>query len=118
MLVAPGVVCTAPHGSIQASTPCALGQQQHNPANCKTGCEWQLLLSGFEKTQADDTVDYALKNLQRALDEEDEAGIAMWKGQAKTWLYRYDEVADKWKNHPLVLAHVPRPMRVMMKEEA
>lgn len=118
MLVAPGVVCTAPHGSVQVSTPCALGQQQHNPANCKTGCDWQLLLSGFEKSQADDTVDYALKNLQRALEEEDEAGIAMWKGQAKTWLYRYDDVADNWKNHSLVLAHVPRPVRVMMKNNA
>lgn len=118
MLVAPGVVCTAPHDITQVSTPCAVGQKRHNPANCITGCDWQLLLRGIEKTQADDTVDYALKNLQRALDEEDEAGIAMWVGQAKTWLYRYDEVADKWKNHPLVLARVPRPLRVMMKEEA
>jgi integrase len=117
MLVAPGVVCTAPHGSIQVATPCASGQPQHNPANCKTGCEWQLLLNGFEKTQADDTVEFALMNLQRVLDDEDEAGIAMWKGQAKTWLYRYDEVADKWKNHPLVLIHVPPPLRVIKKNE-
>lgn len=118
MLVAPGVICTAPHDITQVSTPCAVGQKHHNPANCRTGCDWQILLKGFQKTQADDTVEYALKNLERAIDEEDEAGIAMWKGQAKTWLYRYDEVANKWKDHPIVMAHVPRPLRVTIREAA
>jgi len=118
MMIAPGILCTAPHDVTQVSTPCAEGQRRHNPANCKAGCEWQLLLKGVYTTQADDTVDYALKNLQQAIDSDDEASIAFWAGQAKAWLYRYDEVAQKWKDHPLVVAHVPRPVRIMMKEAA
>lgn len=116
MMIAPGILCTAPHDVTQVSTPCALGQKRHNPANCKTGCDWQLLLTGYFTTQADDTVEYALKNLQQAIETEDEASIALWAGQAKAWLYRYDEVAEKWRDHPLVVAHVPRPVRIMMKE--
>lgn len=118
MMIAPGILCTAPHDMTQVSTPCALGQKRHNPANCKTGCDWQLLLHGVHATQADDTVDYALKNLQQAIDRDDEASIAFWAGQAKAWLYRYDEVAEKWKDHPLVVAYVPRPVRIMMKAAA
>lgn len=115
MMVAPGVLCTAPHGVTQVATPCALGQKRHNPANCKTGCNWQLLLDGYFSAQADDTVEYALRNLQRAIDDEDDGMVAFWSGQAKTWLYRYDDVTDKWKNHPLVNRYAPRPIRVEIK---
>lgn len=115
MMVAPGILCTAPHDVTQVSTPCALGQRRHNPANCKTGCDWQLLLKAYYATQADDTVDYALKNLQRAVDEDDSAMQAFWAGQAKTWLYRYEQVAEKWQDHPLVKKYVPRPILIRKK---
>lgn len=118
MMIAPGILCTAPHDVTQVSTPCAVGQKRHNPANCKTGCDWQLLLTGYYATQADDTVEYALKNLQQAIDTEDEASVVFWAGQAKAWLYRYVEVTEKWKDHPLVVAHVPRPVRITIKEAA
>lgn len=114
MMLSPGILCTAPHDVTQVSTPCAVGQRRHNPANCRTECEWQLLLKGYYVTQADDTVDYALKNLHRAIDADDEAMIAFWVGQAKAWLYRYDEVAEKWKDHPLVKQFVPQPKHVML----
>lgn len=113
MMVAPGILCTAPHDETQVSTPCAVGQKRHNPANCKTACEWQLHLKGYYATQADDSVHYALKNLRDAIDKNDEASIAFWAGQAKTWLYRYDDVAEKWKDHPLVIEHVSRPRQIM-----
>lgn len=114
MMIAPGVLCTAPHDVTQVSTPCALGQGRHNPANCKTGCDWQILLTGYYVTQADDSVTYALKELQRAVDQEDEAMVAFWAGQAKAWLYRYDEVAEKWKDHDLVKRYVSRPTQIML----
>lgn len=113
MMVAPGMLCTAPHDVTQVSTACAMGQRRHNSANCKTGCEWQILLKGYYVTQADDTIDYSLKNLQRAIDADEEAMVAFWAGQAKAWLYRYDEVAEKWKDHPLVVMHVPRPRQIV-----
>lgn len=117
MMIAPGVLCTAPHDVTQVSTPCAAGQGRHNPANCKTDCDWQLLLKGYYVTQAEDAVDYALKNLQRAIDVEDEAGVAFWSGQAKTWLYRHEEILEKWKDHPLVVAHVSRPRKTVRVAE-
>jgi hypothetical protein len=113
MMIAPGVLCTAPHDVTQVSTPCAAGQGRHNPANCKTDCDWQLLLKGYYVTQAEDSVDYALKNLQRAIDVEDEAGVAFWSAQAKTWLYRHEEVLEKWKDHPLVVTHASRPRKIL-----
>jgi integrase len=115
MMVAPGVLCTAPHGITQVSTPCALGQKQHNPANCKTACQWQILLKGYFLTQADDSIDYSLGNLQRAVDDEDDASMAFWVAQTKTWLYRYEDVAEKWKSHPLVMAYIHQPTKIIMK---
>lgn len=114
MMVAPGVFCTSPHGITQVSTPCAVGQRRHNTANCKTGCDWQLLLQGYYVTQADDTVNYTLKNLQRAVDDDEESMVAFWAGQAKAWIYRYDEVAEKWKDHHLVKQYAHRPMQIIM----
>lgn len=113
MMIAPGILCTAPHDVTQVSTPCAKGVNRHNPASCKTACDWQLLLKGYYVTQADDSVEYSLKNLQDAIDVDDEASIAFWAGQAKAWLYRYDEVSEKWKDHPLVMAHAQRPRKIV-----
>lgn len=98
MVVAPGIICTLPH---DAGGPCNKEQRGPNPANCRTGCENQLI-EGYGKAQADDSVAWIVEQLQRAVNENLEMEIALWAGQLRTWLYRYNEVAENWKDHHLV----------------
>ncbi len=120
MLVGPGILCTAPHGMTQVSTPCAIGQNRHNPSRCKTGCDWQVLLTGYFMTQADDSIQYAIDHLQRAVESEDEAMTVFWQGQLNTWLWRYEKVTEKWQDHPLVtrFAKPPRATIALVQEAA
>lgn len=113
MVVGPGIICTAPH-EMDGGGPCNKGQRGPNPANCKTGCDRQLL-ENYAATYADDTVAYVLENLQCAIDEDETMMVPMWAGQLKTWLYRYEQVAEKWKDHPLVEHYGQRPKRIMLE---
>lgn len=98
MVVAPGIICTLPH---DAGGPCNKEQRGPNPANCRTGCENQLIQE-YGIVQADDTVTWIIEQLQRAVDEESEMEISLWAGQLRTWLYRYNVITEKWKSHDLV----------------
>lgn len=119
MLVGPGILCTAPHGMTQVSTPCAVGQNHHNPSRCKAGCEWQVLLTGYFMTQADDSIQYAIDHLHRAVEAEDEAMTVFWQGQLNTWLWRYEKVAEKWQDHPLVNRFAkPPPATIPLVQDA
>lgn len=98
MVVAPGIICTLSH---DMGGPCNTGQRGPNPANCRVGCQNQLL-EEYGITQADDTVNWIVEQLQRAENDESEMEISLWAGQLRTWLYRYSVVEEKWKTHDLV----------------
>lgn len=113
MVVGPSILCTAPH-DMDAGGPCNAGQRGPNPAYCRTGCSYQVL-ENYGMTVADDTVSFILANLQRAVTEDAEMLVSMWAGQLKAWLYRYEEVAEKWKDHRLVKQYGQRPIRVLQE---
>jgi integrase len=98
MMVAPGVFCTLPTGE---GGPCSKAQGGTNPAYCQSGCPFQLLTT-YNKIKTEDAVAEILKNLQRAVDDEEPMLIAQWSGQLKNWLFRWEEIAEKWRDHPLV----------------
>lgn len=98
MLVAPGIYCTLPTGE---GGPCSKSQGGANPAYCQSGCPFQLLTT-YNKVKTEDAIPEIVKNLQRAVDEDEPLLIAQWSGQLNNWLYRWEEIFDKWRNHPLV----------------
>jgi hypothetical protein len=103
MLVAPGIYCTLPTGE---GGPCSKSQSGANPAYCQSGCLFQLLTT-YNKVKAEDSIPEIIKNLQRAVDEDEPMLIAQWSGQLNNWLYRWEEIYKKWKNHPLVKLYAP-----------
>lgn len=100
VVVMPGVICTLPKFSTGV---CATRQGGRNPGNCQSGCTNQLL-TAYSKTETDDTVRYILKQLQRSVEDEG-ASTQMWAAQLRNWLYRWGEVHEKWRSHPLVQAY-------------
>lgn len=103
MLVAPGIYCTLPTGE---GGPCSKSQSGANPAYCQSGCPFQLLTT-YNKVKVEDSIPEIIKNLQRAVDEDEPMLIAQWSGQLKNWLYRWEEISKKWQNHPLVKLYAP-----------
>ena len=97
MMVAPGIYCTLPEGQ---GGLCAKGQEGTNPAYCQSGCPFQLLTE-YNKIKADDAVAEILKNLAKALQEDEPMLVSQWAGQLKNWLHRWPEIKEKWQAHPL-----------------
>jgi len=102
MMVAPGIYCTLPTGE---GGPCSKGQSGTNPAYCQGGCPFQLLTT-YNKVKTEDAVKEILKNLQKAVDEEEPMLIAQWSGQLRNWLFRWADIAEKWRHNPLVMLYV------------
>lgn len=103
MLVAPGIYCTLPTGE---GGPCSKLQGGTNPAYCQAGCPFQLLTT-YNKVKTEDVIPEIVKHLQKAVDEDEPMLIAQWAGQLKNWLYRWEEISEKWRNHPLVQLYAP-----------
>jgi hypothetical protein len=103
MMVAPGIYCTLPNGE---GGLCSKGQGGPNPAYCQAGCPFQLLTT-YNKIKTEDAIMEIIKNLQRAVDEDETMLVAQWSGQLKNWIYRWAEIAEKWRDHPLVQLYAP-----------
>ncbi|WP_421558059.1 hypothetical protein [Pseudomonas canadensis] len=98
IMVSPGIYCTLPQGE---GGLCAKGQSGTNPAYCHSGCPFQLL-TAYNKTKADDAVLEILKNLARAIEQDELMLVSQWAGQLKNWLHRWSDIEKKWQTHPLV----------------
>lgn len=103
MMVAPGVYCTLPSDK---GGPCSKEQEGANPAYCQSGCPFQLL-TAYNKVRTDDAIVEIVKNLQRAVDDDEPMLVAQWSGQLKNWLYRWPEISEKWRDHRLVKIYAP-----------
>lgn len=101
MMVSPGVYCTSPTDN---GGPCAKGQGKTNPAYCQSGCPFQLLTSAH-KDKCDEAVAEIISNLQKSVDDDEDMMISLWAGQLKNWIYRWPQVENKWRSHPLVVAY-------------
>lgn len=100
--VGPGIICALPLGM---TGPCAKRQGARNVANCRSGCDHQLLTQ-YNKTETDDTIAFLVDQLEAAITEENELMAAQWRSQLRNWLYRWREVFDKWADHPLLSSWV------------
>ncbi|MCF5714424.1 hypothetical protein I9H06_17630 [Pseudomonas tremae] len=98
MIVTPGVYCTIPtdEGGL-----CSKEQRGTNPAYCRGGCPFQLLTE-YHKVRSDDAISEIVRNLERAIDEDEPMMIAQWAGQLKNWLSRWPSIEDRWHSHPVV----------------
>lgn len=97
-LVRPGVLCTkGPH---QAG-PCNKSVGAPEPARCRSECSHRLEES-FLREDTDQAIAEAVRHLETALQDQDEIGAEMWRGQILTHLPRFPDLATKWREHALV----------------
>ncbi|MEY2158183.1 MULTISPECIES: hypothetical protein [Rhodanobacter] len=94
-----GVICTMDrfdHG------PCGEGKGlRRDPLNCQAGCTHQLILA-YHKNMCDDRIDAIVPLLERANEEQNELLIAELTAKLMNHLFRWREVYEKWREHPLI----------------
>ena len=99
-LVRPGVVCTK---YPQQPGACTRKVGIPDPAKCKSSCTHRLEEAAF-RDDVDRTLALAVDYLESAEASEDVIAAEMWRGQILANLYRFDDIAAKWRAHPTVAA--------------
>lgn len=106
--VRPGVICTKFPGT--ESGPCNKSRGNPEPARCQTHCRHRLE-EGFLR----EDVDGAIRDSVTAYIEAGEAGEllvqALWAGQIRAHLVRFEDIRHKWMSDPVV-------QRILAEEEA
>lgn len=100
----PGVICTKPPGK---SGPCNKKQGAPDPGNCRTSCDDRLELADH-KAEVDEMLADIVDYLERARANEETMLIEHWRGQLMANLYRFQELYEKWRVHPLVASELLR----------
>lgn len=99
-LVRPGVLCTK-QGS--QTGPCNANHSSPDPARCSTSCAHRLE-EGAMRDDAQRCVQQAVEHIERAIADGDEIQKELWAGQVLAHLRRFDDVYDRWRDHPAVRA--------------
>lgn len=99
-LVRPGVLCTK---QANQSGPCNRQQSKPDPSRCRTHCSHRLE-DATVRDDANGAIEMAIRFVIEAMKEDDEITAEMWKGQILTHIKRFDDVRDKWKDHPIVVS--------------
>jgi integrase len=98
-VVMEGVICTLSgldHG------PCGAGKGiRRDMLNCQAGCSHQLILA-YHKNVCDDRIAAIVAMLDRATGEENDLLRAELSAKLMNHLFRWSDVHDKWKLHPVV----------------
>ncbi|MGQ7939613.1 hypothetical protein [Paraburkholderia sp. D1E] len=106
--VRPGVICTKFPGT--ESGPCNKSKGHPEPARCQTHCRHRL----EEKFLRED-VDGAIRDSVTAYIDAGEAGEllvqALWAGQIRAHLVRFEDIKHKWLSDPVV-------QRILAEEES
>jgi hypothetical protein len=106
--VRPGVICTKFPGT--ESGPCNKSKGHPEPARCQTHCRHRL-----EEEFLREDVDGAIRDSVKAYVAAGETGEdlvqALWAGQIRAHLIRFEDIRLKWLNDPVV-------QRVLAEEEA
>lgn len=97
-LVRPGVLCTK---GPQISGACTPSTAMAEPSRCRTRCDHRLELS-FLKDDVDKTIAIAVKELNKAIADNDYTKSEMWRGQILTNIDRFGELEAKWRSNPLI----------------
>ena len=95
-----GVVCTKLPGS--ESGPCNRSKGRPEPSHCQTDCSHRLE-EAFLREDVDAAISSCVAEYETAIASSDELMEAMWSGQIRAHLGRFDDLRIKWMGHPLVL---------------
>jgi integrase len=94
-----GVVCTKLLGS--ESGPCNKSKGRPEPSQCQTDCSHRLE-DAFLREDVDASISYCVTEYQTTIAANDELMQAMWAGQIRAHLGRFDDLRTKWMDHPMV----------------
>ncbi|EIF28723.1 phage integrase family protein [Burkholderia sp. Ch1-1] len=105
-LVRPGVICTKFAGT--ESGPCNKSKGHPEPSRCQSHCKHRL-----EEPFLREDVDGSIRDSVRAYVEAGEAGEelvqALWAGQVRTHVSRFEDLRQKWMENPVVRSIVEEP---------
>lgn len=97
-LVRPGVVCTK---GPQVAGPCNHHVGLPEPSRCRWHCEHRLEDAAL-RDDIDRSIAEAISHLVGAEANDDPIGAEMWRGQILSNVRRFHDVAEKWRQHPIV----------------
>ncbi|HDR9150336.1 TPA: hypothetical protein QDA88_002676 [Burkholderia vietnamiensis] len=98
-LVRPGVICT----KLRDQTgPCNSQRGRPEPGACRSYCAHRLEMAAL-KDDVDRAISQALEEIARSLENDDEIGAEMWRGQVVMNLGRFPQLTRKWSRRKLFL---------------
>ncbi len=97
-LVRPGILCTK---GAQVAGACTPSTAMPEPSRCRAKCDHRLELS-FLRDDVDKSVQFAVTQVELALNSNDPMKAEMWRGQILTNINRFESVRSKWHTHPII----------------
>ena len=97
-LVRPGVVCTK---QVQQAGACNKKVGRPEPSRCRSACSYRLE-DAANRVDVDGAIAESVSNYEKAKFNKDEIQEALWEGQIRTHLPRFDDLRIKWSQHPVV----------------
>lgn len=94
-----GVICTKLPGS--ESGPCNKSKGRPEPSHCQTDCSHRLE-EAFLREDVEAAIASSVEEFGDAIAAEDELMQAMWSGQIRAHVVRFDDLRVKWMSNLLV----------------
>jgi hypothetical protein len=104
--VRPGVICTKFPGT--ESGPCNKSKGHPEPASCQSHCKHRLE-EAYLREDVDGAIRDAVKAYNEAVESEDELAQALWAGQIRAHIGRFEDLRSKWMSNPTVRLVVEEP---------
>lgn len=98
-VVRQGVLCTKFPGS--ESGPCNRSKGRPEPSHCQTGCQHRLE-EAFMREDVDESIASVVQEFETSVDAGDELMQAMWAGQIRAHIGRFEDLRLKWMANPFV----------------
>lgn len=98
-LARPGVVCTKFPGT--EAGPCNKSKGEPESARCQSHCSHRFE-EPFLRDDVDGSIRDAVAAYQAAAEREDELVQALWAGQVRLHVGRFDDLRGKWMQDPVV----------------
>lgn len=105
--VRPGVICTKFPGT--ESGPCNKSKGHPEPASCQSHCKHRLE-EAFLREDVDGAIREAVKAFNEAVKDSDDLAQALWAGQIRVHIGRFEDLKFKWMNDPTVQVLMEGPV--------
>jgi integrase len=110
-----GVVCTKLPGS--ESGPCNKSKGRPEPSHCQTDCRHRLE-DAFLREDVDASISSCVAEYEVAKAANDELMQAMWAGQIRAHVSRFNDLRSKWMVHPTVMRALGTSDEIDLEEAA